>query len=221
MQWTWTSMLLNSFMCAVSTPGKGVLKNNSINKTFSSNLEHYKQTHATSAASLGFLPVSIARLPSLSTEVELSKPAVGRSHFFNVPGTMGCFFLEYCCILGAPLPFGLLSYTTDRDRKLWQKLPTFSANQRSVNLCESLSKSLSLSNSVFSSFFEEKKNSELHGTPNVFRTMKWRLFMLLWLSNLTGNLLGLHYLQRQLRLNSRVNLVSTDCKLHTLFFFPR
>lgn len=81
-------------------------------------MEHYKQTHATSAASLGFLPVSIARLPSLSTEVELSKPAAGRSHFFNVPGTMGCFFLDHCCILGTPLPFGLLSYNTDRDRKL-------------------------------------------------------------------------------------------------------
>lgn len=117
---------------------------------------------------------------------------------------MGCFFLDHCCILGAPLPSGPLSSTIDRDRKLWQTRPTFSANQQSANLCESLSKSLSLTNSVFSSFVEEKK-SKLHGTPNVLRTMKRRLFMLLWLSNLRGNLLGIHDLQRQLHLNSRVN----------------
>lgn len=109
---------------------------------------------------VGFLPISTARLPSLSAEVELSKPAARRSRFFNVLGTMGCFFLDHCCILVAPLPFGPLSYTIHRDRKLWQSWPTFSANQRPEDGGESLSKSLSLTNSVFSSFFFlEKKKS--------------------------------------------------------------
>ena len=28
----------------------------------------------------------------------------GRSHFSSVPGTMGCFFLDHCCILTTALP---------------------------------------------------------------------------------------------------------------------
>lgn len=77
-----------------------------------------EQAHTTSAASLWFSPVSITRLPSLSAQVKQSEPTAGRSHFFNVPGTMGCFFLDHCCILAALLPFGPLSYTIHRDRKL-------------------------------------------------------------------------------------------------------
>lgn len=169
---------------------------------------------------VGFLLVSITRLPSLSAEVELSEPATRRSHFFNVPGTMGCFFLDHCCILAAPLPFGPPSYTIHRDGKLWQIWPTVSANHRPEDRGESPSKSLSLTNSVFSSFLRKKKNPNCTGTPNVFRTLKWRLFILLWLSYLSGNLLGLHDLQRQLHFNSSVNLASTDCKLHTLLLSP-
>lgn len=168
---------------------------------------------------VGFLLVSIARLPSLSAEVELSESATRRSHFFNVPGTMGCFFLDHCCILAAPLPFGPPSYTIHRDGKLWQIWPTASANHRPEDGGESLSKSLSLTNSVFSSFLR-KKTPNCRVTPNVFRTMKGKLFVLLWLGYLSGNLLGLHDLQRQLHFNSTVNLVSTDCKLHTLLLSP-
>lgn len=39
-----------------------------------------------------------------AVKAEQSVPAGGRSHFFNVSGTMGCFFLDHCCILTTALP---------------------------------------------------------------------------------------------------------------------
>lgn len=49
---------------------------------------------------VSYLPLS----PSVCRGAEQAEQAGGRSHFSDVPGTMGYFFLEQCCILTAALP---------------------------------------------------------------------------------------------------------------------
>lgn len=69
-------------------------------------------------------------------------------------------------------------------------------------LCESLSKSLSLINSVFWSFSRNNvpcmPTHTYADTPKVFWITKRILFMLSWLSNPNGNLLTLHHLRWQM-----------------------
>lgn len=50
------------------------------------------------------LPVNGVLGPSVCRYAEQLEPAGGRSHFSDVPETMGCFFLDHCCILTTALP---------------------------------------------------------------------------------------------------------------------
>lgn len=106
------------------------------------------------------LSPSLGSCPWKQREAGQAEPAGGRSHFPNSSGTMGCFFLDHCCILTAGLslacaasPF-IEAGSCDKQEQYFQPI-------RDLRLTgDSFSKPLSLMISDLSSF--DRKTSHTH-----------------------------------------------------------